>query len=163
MTSFAPVRTSSIRRTRMVLLLLPLMALAACDRSSTAAEHGEPASLELRERGGNNTLLAWTHGTGSSIHWDGGLPHLHPGDEIAINAIFRDADGNTIPLGGEFTVNAVLAQGSPTGVVALSAHGDHVDIDALSEGVVQIIFQLYHGNHSDWNAPPIELEVEDHD
>ena len=78
-----------------------------------------------------------------------------------MNTIFRDADGDVIPLGGEFTVNAILAPGSPTGVVELSAHGDHVDIEAGGVGTVQIIFQLMHANHSDWDLPPIELEVED--
>jgi len=155
-------RTFSLRRMRMALLLLPMMALAACDRSSTAAEHGEPASLELRERG-SNQLLAWTHGSGSGMHWDGELPHLHPDEEIAVNAIFRDADGNTIPLGGEYSVNALLAPGYPAGIVELAPHGDHVDIEGLAEGVAGIIFQLYHGNHSDWDSPVIEIEVEDHD
>jgi len=162
MTALTYGRTSSFRRTRMALLLLPLMALAACDRSSTAAEHGEPESLELRVRG-SNELVAWTHGTGSALHWDGELPHLHPGEEIALNAIFRDADGNTIPLGGEYSVNAILAPGSPTGIVELTPHGDHVDIEGLAVGVASIIFQLYHGNHSDWDAPAIAIEVEDHD
>ena len=148
------------RRHTRALMILPLVALAGCDRSSTEAEHGEPQSLELVQRG-TTTVLAWTHGTGSAIHWDGELPHLHPNEDIAVNAIFRDGDGDVIPLGGEFTVNAVLVPGSPTGVVELYAHGDHVDIEAVGVGTVQIIFQLMHGNHSDWDLPPIELEVED--
>jgi hypothetical protein len=38
-----------------------------------------------------------------------------------------------------------------------------VDIEAIGEGEVQIIFSLRHGNHSEFDAPPIELEVEQHD
>jgi hypothetical protein len=152
-------------RTLRLTFALPLAAallVAGCDGSSTEAEHSEPARLDLVNRS-SGELLAWTHGTGSSIHWDGGLPHIHAGDELALNTIFRDSDGNEIPLGGEYTVNAILTSGSPAGVVALDPHGDHVDIDALAEGEVQIIFQFWHGNHSEWDAPAIALEVEDHD
>lgn len=147
------------RRHALALLVLPLVALAGCDRSSTAAEHGEPESLQLVQRGTTN-VLAWTDGTGSAIHWDGGLPHLHPGEELAVNAVFRDGDGDVIDLGGEYTVNAILTSGSPQGVVALHPHGDHVDIEAIGVGTVQVIFQLMHGNHSDWDSPAIQVEVE---
>lgn len=144
------------------LALLPIVALlaiaAGCDRGSTEPDdHGEPATLELRDHA-TGDLLAIYDGTS----WDAALPHLHSDEETAVRTTFRDEDGDVIPLGGEFTANAMLAAGSPQGVVALTAHGDHIDIEALAEGTVFLIFQLYHGSHADWDAGPIALEVEDH-
>ncbi len=154
-----PRHRTAVRGAACVLLALFLATLPGCDRSSTSAEHGEPASLELRERGGTGALLAWTEGTGSQLRWEGGLPTLQPGDEIALDATFRDDDGHTIPLVGEFTVNALLATGSPSGIVTIAPHGDHVDLEALAPGTVGIVFQLFHGNHSDWESPALELVV----
>ncbi|MEX1257023.1 MAG: hypothetical protein WEG36_05340 [Gemmatimonadota bacterium] len=69
---------------------------------------------------------------------------------------FLDHDSDEIHLGGEFTANATA---SPAGVIAIASHGDHLDIEALSVGNVQVTFQLYHGIHSDWDAGPIGLAV----
>lgn len=142
---------------------LPTLALlSACDRSPTDLDdHGEPVGMELLDQA-TGVRLAWTHGTGASINWDGGLPHLDEGDEMAVAARFLDAEGREIPLGGEFEVRATLAPGAPAGVVALANHGDHVDIEGLEGGETQLIFQLFHGGHSDWDSPPIAVEVHDH-
>ncbi|MEX2528151.1 MAG: hypothetical protein WEA09_10985 [Gemmatimonadota bacterium] len=149
----------------MWLASLPTLALvSACDRNSPTDpvdEHGEPVGMELLDQA-TGERLAWTHGTGASIHWDGGLPHLDEGDEMAVAARFLDAEGREIPLGGEFELRATLAPGATSGVVALTNHGDHVDIEALEEGEAQLVFQLFHGGHSDWDSPPIAVEVEGH-
>lgn len=126
---------------------------------------GDPddvARVELYDRD-SGEQLAHTHGTGASMHWDGELPHLHSGEELEVNVVFKDSRGWIVPLGGEYTVQARLTGASPAGVVSLSNHGDHVDIDALAPGEVEIIFALWHDDHSEFDAPPIELEVDDHE
>lgn len=134
-------------------------ALAACDNPVDADEdHGEPVGVELLDRA-TGAQLAITDLAGG-IHWDGELPPLHVGDEVAVNARFFDAAGNTIPLGGEYEVRASLATGAPTGIVALSNHGDHIDIEGVAVGETRIVFMLWHGGHSDWNSPAITVAVE---
>jgi hypothetical protein len=140
---------------------MPLMAAAlmagaaACDSPVDPVDpHGDPVDVELADRA-TGELLAYTHGD----HWDGGLPHLGVGEEIAVNAYFLDADGDTIALGGEYTVAMELATGAPGGIIAISNHGDHVDIEGVAEGETQVIVRLMHGNHSDWDSPVLTIHV----
>ena len=134
-------------------------ALAACDNPVDADEdHGEPVGVELLDRA-TGAQLAITDLAGG-IHWDGELPHLLVGEEMAVNARFFDAAGNTIPLGGEYEVRVRLATGAPEAVVALSNHGDHIDVAAEAVGVTSIVLMLWHGGHSDWDAPAIAVEVD---
>jgi hypothetical protein len=143
------------------LALVTVAGLAACDNPVDADEHGEPVAAQLLDRD-SGTLLAETHGTGASIHWDGELPHLHPGEGIEVDVVFLDAAGNEIPLGGEFTVGVALATGAPAGIVNFALHGDHVDLEGVAVGTTSLVFSLMHGSHSDWDSPAISVEVEDH-
>lgn len=148
------------------LALVPVIALAGCSRSPTdPPDHAIVVGAELIDRA-TGTRLAWTHGTGAAMHWDGGLPHLHEGEELAINVNFVRADGSAIQLGGDFTVRARLAEGNEgngvEGIVAIHNHGDHVDLEAIAEGETEIVFMLWHGNHADFTTPAIEVEVDDH-
>lgn len=156
---------TSIRRNRWVWMasLSTLVLVSACDRSSPTdpEEHGEPESVELLDRA-TGERLAWTEGTGASIHWDGSIPHLDVGEERAVDVRFLDAEGREIPLDGEFSVDARLTEDSPDGVLSLASHGDHVDLEAEAAGEVRVIFSLMHGGHSDFDAPPLAIEVEDH-
>jgi hypothetical protein len=154
---------------RLVLLTVaPLVTLsAACDRSPTdTGEHGAPASVELVNRA-SGQRLAWTHGSGASMHWDGTLPHIDVGDELAVNVRFLRADGTAIALGGEYTVRARLAQqgdgqvGAPN-IIRIDNHGDHVDLSGIAVGRTHVVFLLWHGGHADFTTPPIEVEVESH-
>jgi hypothetical protein len=161
--------TQSFARRLLLLAALPLVTLfAACDRHPHGPEdHAAPVGAELVNRA-TGARLAWTHGTGAGMHWDGALPHIHTGDELAVNVRFLRADGTAITLGGEYTVRARLAEqqrdgrvGAP-GIVRLENHGDHVDITGLTNGETYIVFDLWHGSHADWYTPPIEVEVDDH-
>jgi hypothetical protein len=154
---------------RLVLVAaVPLVTLlAACDRHpQDPDDHAIPASVELVDRA-TGARMAWTHGSGAAIHWDGELPHLHVGNELAVNVRFLRANGTEIPLGTEYTVRARLAEqadgrvGAP-GIVRLENHGDHVDITGLAEGETYIVFMLWHGSHADFTTPAIEVEVDDH-
>jgi hypothetical protein len=150
-------------RSRLVpaLALFAVAGLAACDNPVEADEHGEPVAAQLLDRD-TGVMLAETHGSGSGIHWDGGIPHLHPGEGIELDVIFLDENGNEIPLGGEFTVGVELASGAPTGIVSFELHGDHVDLEGVAVGTTSLVFSLNHGSHSDWDSPAIEVEVDDH-
>lgn len=155
-----------IRLARIAALSLVALA-AACDRHPNEPDdHAQPASVELIDRD-SGTRLAWTHGTGASIHWDGGLPHLHEGEAMAVNVRFLRANGSEIQLGGEYTVRARLAQqgegavGVP-GIVDIENHGDHVDITGLAHGETHLVFMLWHGGHADFVTPAIAVEVDDH-
>lgn len=148
--------------------IIPVLAIGlllfSCSDNSTGPDTDpvEVTRVNLVDRDSGEEI-AHTHGSGDSMHWHGSLPHLHPGEEIEVNVEFLDADGNVIALGGEYTVQAHLASGSDDGVVELSSHGDHVDVEAVGEGNVEIIFSLWHGDHSEFDAPAIGLEVEHHD
>jgi hypothetical protein len=141
------------------LLLGLLLSVLGCGRSSTGSEHQDPAQLELRNRA-TEALLAHTEGIGAGQQWVGAIPALGIGETLAVNTLFRDDDGDLIALGGEYTANAVLATGSSGGIVELTGRPDHVEIRGIGAGTVQVIFQIFHGNHSDWNAPPIQITVE---
>jgi len=156
-----------LRSMGMFALAGALVATAACERQTTEPGHfGAVAEVEIRDRA-TNTLYLESHGD----HWDGpGIPHLHVGEEIALNVHFFDAEGNEANLGGgEFELRVRLAdaardggvEGTP-GIVDFSAHGDHADIEGIAEGETYLVFQLYHGNHSDFDTMPIEFEVDDH-
>lgn len=139
-----------------------LVGLAACDNPVDADEHGEPVGAMLVDRD-TGVMLAETHGTGSSIHWDGELPVLQPGEGIEVDVVFVDADGTEIPMGGEFTVRASVAAGAPAGIVNVSEHGDHVDIEGVAVGTTSLVFSLWHGGHADWDSPALSVEVNQND
>src|SRR5690606_26576238 len=107
--------------------------------------------------------IVHTHGSGSAMHWHGNL-HLHPGDEVEIDVTFRNADGDTLRFfdGDEYTLGAALADGSDAGTITIEVHGDHLKITAEQEGTVELIVSVLHGDHSDFDSPPLEVEVEDH-
>jgi hypothetical protein len=133
-----------------------------CDRSTdpNGNDHGEPVAAEVYNRE-TGVRLAYTHGTGAGMHWDGGLPHLHVGDELELDVLFLDEHDTVIPLGIEYEMRAILADGAAEGIIEIENHIDHVDIVAIGIGETSIIFQLWHGNHADWETPPITVEVED--
>jgi hypothetical protein len=137
-----------------------VVGMAGCDRSSTAPEddHGEPVAAQVFDRA-TGVLLAETDGIGAGIHWDGAVPDLLVGSEIALDVIFLDADGRPIPYGTEFHLEARFPAGAPQGVIAFSAHGDHLDVEAVAPGETRIVLQLYHGNHSDWDSPELPIRV----
>jgi len=147
-------------RPGLALAVLPtLLLLSACDRGLTEPGDGpQPVELELVDRT-NGELLAYVHGDGPSAHWHGSLPVIAPGDELEVNAVFLDVDGLQIELTGEHSVGAELTSGSPQGVVQVFPHGDHVDILAVGEGTVQIIFHFQRNGEAQWSTPPVALTV----
>jgi hypothetical protein len=153
-------RSTAPRRLLAAVGAVVVVGLAACDRSPTASEddHGEPVAAQVFARA-SGELLAYTHGTGAGLHWDGSIPTLEVGEEIALNVVFLDDEDRPIPLGGEFEVRARLATGAPSGIVELSDHGDHIDVEAVNPGQTRIVFMLWHGGHSDWDSPGLTINV----
>ena len=144
--------------------VIGLLALAGCDSDSPTDPGHEnvPAVAQVFDRD-TGALLAYTHGTGAGIHWDGGIPHLHVGEEIELDIVFLNDDGEEIAYGSEFEARARLADGSPTGVIQFANHGDHIDVEAIGEGEAYLVLMFWH-RHADWGweTPPLEFEGDDH-
>jgi len=149
---------STPRSLALPLLLLPLLFAAGCDRSPSEGGHRDPVAAEVVERA-TGSVLARTTGSGSNLQWDAALPPLAPGSALSIEVRFLDRDGAAIPLGGEYSVQASLATGSPTGRVTITSLGDYVNLQGVAAGTVQLVFALWHGGHSDWDSPPISLTI----
>lgn len=128
--------------------------------------HGEPgpegvAVVRLLNHS-DETELAHTHETGDDMFWHGHL-HLHPGDELEVELEFLDADGDVLEMvSGDRTLMVSLADGSASGVVALAAHGDHADIEALADGEVEVVFTVMDGDEVVMALPGVEVEVVTH-
>src|SRR5690554_5950834 len=60
-------------------------------------------------------VLADVHGD----HWHGELPELYVGDELEVGISLADSEGNAIELGGDYTLHALVAPGSPEGIVGM--------------------------------------------
>lgn len=157
---------TTLRRFGVLLAILALAVFTACDRSATEPDDhfGTVDRVEVRDRA-TNTLYAESHGD----HFDGEVPHIDVGEEIALNVHFFDVDGNEADLGGgEYELGIRYAElatedvDGEEGIVEFYVHGDHADIEGVAVGETHIVFQIMHGNHSDFDTPALTIEVEDH-
>ncbi|MFC4543545.1 hypothetical protein ACFO5R_16585 [Halosolutus amylolyticus] len=101
-------------------------------------------------------------------HWHGD-PLLVPlGDHRSFEAHVEDDHGDEIVFGDdeEYTLDVRLVDGAQE-IVELESHGNHLDITGAEAGRTEIVFQLRHGDHADWESPMLETEVvediDDHD
>ncbi len=151
-----------LRRGNVTLWESPALTVEVVDHDDHD-DHADPddiAVIRLDRRDGSGHV-AHTHGTGAGMHWHGRLA-LPLGEEVELDLTFLDADGDTLQFfPGEFTLGAALAPGSTAGVIDIDVHGDHLEVVASSVGQVQLIFSILHGDHSDFDAPPLEVEVTD--
>lgn len=93
-------------------------------------------------------------------HWHGD-PLLVPEDDtLSLEAHVEDDHGDEIPLGDdeEYTLNARLADDAQQ-IVEIESHGDHLHITGEETGITDVVFQLWHGDHADWESPELETEV----
>ena len=96
-------------------------------------------------------------------HWDGSLPHIDEGEHISLGAHVEDDHGDEIELDGDhWELRVALAHDAPEDVVSFDYHGDHVHIIGDHEGETEVVFQLYHDDHVEYETPPITAEVEHH-
>jgi len=98
-------------------------------------------------------------------HWHGSLPNVPEGDNISLGAYIEDDHGDEIELDGDhYELGVALADGAPEGIVSFDYHGDHVHIIGEDEGMTEVVFELIHDGHTDYETPSIPVEVvHDHD
>ncbi len=118
--------------------------------------HGEgPAKMYLIDRAADHAEVADTHGD----HWHGSLREIKLGEHISVGARFVDEDGDDLPLTGDYSLRARLADGAPDSVVGFVFHGDHLHLQGLAIGETQVIFQYWHDGHADWETPALTVTV----
>ncbi|MCX2818743.1 hypothetical protein EGH25_05175 [Haladaptatus sp. F3-133] len=122
-------------------------------------EDGEVSKFEI-DNHQTGEMIASVHGD----HWHGGNPKIEQGGFMPVGANIEDADGNEIDLSGDHhSINARLAEGADESIVSLDGHGDHVRIDGDEQGSVGVVFQLLHDGNVEYETPPIDVEVGNHD
>ncbi|WP_255192523.1 hypothetical protein [Natronobeatus ordinarius] len=124
-----------------------------------AAVGDEIEEFEVVDRS-TDEVAAYVHGD----HWHGELPHVDAGEHVSLGANIETADGEEIDLSGdEYSLGVELADEAAEGVVAFDEYGDHVHIEGKEKGHTEVVFQLVHDDHVDYETPSIEVEVEHHD
>ncbi|MDQ2050347.1 hypothetical protein RBH26_07595 [Natronolimnohabitans sp. A-GB9] len=122
-------------------------------------DDGEIEEFEIVDRS-TDEVAAYVHGD----HWHGELPHVDEGEHISLGANIETADGEEIDLSGEeYSLGVELADGAEDGVLSVDEHGDHVHIEGESEGHTDVVFQLVHDDHVDYETPAIEVAVSEDD
>lgn len=125
------------------------------DHDDEELEDAGFAEFELIDQE-TDEVSAYVHGD----HWDGGLPQILVGESVSLGAYIEDEDGEEIPLGKDgYELNAEIAEGAQEGIVEIEAHGDHVDLHGEDLGLTELVFQLWHDDHADYESPPIDAEV----
>jgi hypothetical protein len=159
------------KRIAFLLALPAMLLLSACDRHDDDDDHfGTIQRIEVSDRATGTVYATYVRGQNNDLFTGSGIPHLHVGEEIALNVRFLDSAGRQASLSrtGEYQLGVRYAAqadgvvGQP-GIIEFSAHGDHADVEGVAEGSTHIVFQLMHGNHSDGDSPPLEIEVDAHD
>ncbi len=93
-------------------------------------------------------------------HWDGELPTVPVGEHVSLGAEFEDDEGNLADLDHEFELRVRLADDADD-IVEFDYHGDHVHVIGEEEGTTEVVFQLWHDDHADFETEPIAVDVED--
>ncbi|GAB6878632.1 hypothetical protein JCM17823_09060 [Halorubrum gandharaense] len=117
--------------------------------------HAHVGELDIINRD-TDEVIADVHGD----HWHGGLPDVEVDDYLSLGAEFVDEDGDHIHLGEdeEYQLNARVADDADENV-SIESHGDHIHVTGEEEGSTELVFQLYHDDHADWEAPPLAVSV----
>ena len=103
-------------------------------------------------------------------HWHGSLPVVEEKEYVSLGANAEDDHGDHIDLGEdeEYQLNARVADGADE-IVTIESHGDHIHVTGEEHGHTELVFQLYHDDHADWESSPLALnvvhedEADDHD
>lgn len=122
-------------------------------------DHGESVhAFELIDRD-DDEVTAYIH----DDNWHGELPDLHEGEHLSLGAHVEDDHGDEIAIDGDhWELRVDHAHDQAHDVVSFDHHGDHVHIVGEDEGEAEVVFELWHDDHVEFEAPPIEVEVEDH-
>lgn len=91
-------------------------------------------------------------------HWHGELPTIPVDDRVSLGAIVEDEDGDEIPLSEKYELRVRLEDDADD-IVSFEYHGDHVHLLGEEEGESVVVFQVWHGDHADYETPPIDVTV----
>jgi len=80
-------------------------------------------------------------------------------DNVSLGAVFTDDGGNEAELNGEYELRVRLEDDADE-IVEFDYHGDHVHIIGEEEGETEVVFQLWHDDHADFETSPIDVTVE---
>jgi hypothetical protein len=159
-------------RTFTLALAAPLLALAACERSPTGVDdHAALGQVVILDRSTvpHTPIATWNHATG----WDRAtltqVSHAAEANRtrVSLGAQIFTRGGEQVELtrDGEYSVRYGVAS-DLSGVVDMNRteelfHGDHVHIygrnDTRATGTAQIVFALWHIDHSDGETAPIGI------
>lgn len=91
-------------------------------------------------------------------HWHGSLPPVPVDDTISLGAIFEDENGYEAALSEDYELRVRLAD-EASQIVTFDFHGDHVHVIGEEAGETEVVFQLWHDDHADFETDPIEATV----
>jgi len=122
-------------------------------------DYCEDIMFEIIDRS-EDDVAAYVHGD----HWHGDLPEVLEGDNVSLGAYIED-HGEVIELEGDhYELSVDYASGADEDIVSFDNHGDHVHIIGQQEGSTEVVFLLLHDGHTDYETPPITVQVvHDHD
>ncbi|MCK8826462.1 hypothetical protein MWH25_01695 [Natroniella acetigena] len=144
------------KKLMLVVLLTVLCVSVGGGQVFAHGHHMEIAEFEVIDRSADD-VTAYVH----HDHWHGELPNVPVNEDISLGAYIEDEHGDEIELGSEYELRARLADGAAEGIVEFHSHGDHVHVVGESEGETDIVFELWHGDHVDYETPEITVQVGD--
>ncbi len=103
--------------------------------------------------------ISYMHGD----HWHGAgdFPTVPEGDNLSIGAEAFDEDGEEIELWEEYELRASVVSDADEDVVSFDYHGDHIHVIGEEEGLTEVIFQVWHDDHADYQTEPLAVQVGD--
>jgi hypothetical protein len=159
-------------RSLVLVALAPLLALAACEHSPTGTDdHAALGRVVILDRSTvpHTPIATWNHATG----WDRAtlmqVSHAAEANRtrvsLGVQVFTRGGEQIGLTGEGEYSVRYGVAT-DPAGVVDMNRtealfHGDHVHIygrnDTRATGTAQIVFALWHIDHSDGETAPVGI------
>jgi hypothetical protein len=152
--------------------IVPTLVLAGCDRSPTAVDDHQALDRVVildRSTVPHTPLATWTHSGGWNVQNLVNVSHAAEANRtrVSLGAQMFTRGGEQIALtrDGEYGVRYGVASDSGNvvdmNVAAELFHGDHVHIYGFNTerrtGTAQLVFALWHGDHSDGETTPIGI------
>ena len=123
-------------------------------------QEGE-VEFNLLDRNDDEAVIADIHGD----HWHGEPLQVpdDPDDYLSLGAEIIDEAGDEVELdGSHHGLEVDFADGASEEYLSLDEHGDHVHVIGEAEGETEIVFRWVHDGHTEYETPPLAVDV-DHD
>jgi hypothetical protein len=159
-------------RTFALAALAPALVLAACDRSTTGIEdHAALDRVVILNRATvpHTPIAEWTHQGGWNVQNLMNVSHAAEANRTRVSLgaqmFTRGGEQITLSRDGEYSIRYGVTT-DPGNVVDMNPgfdlfHGDHIHIYGFNTerrtGTAQIVFALWHGDHSDGQTTPIGI------